>query len=225
MMLSLPARSRSVSSESPRLPRSACEIALARDAGQARELGLAQVTVERGARAVRPRAGRRPGAASSTGQPALELVAEDAALDAGRPALGLRDPQPPVADVEHALGDPLDLTAQHRRVAGGGERPVGDRAEAEQQRAAAGEEGARGLAAPALAHRLERVEEEQLSRLARATAGDRVEQRTRLRERRRPPGHRRPRAAGRAPRSSAGHARARRRRRRRSSALSPRPRR
>ena len=53
------------------------------------------------------------------GQPVLELVAEDAALDSRCASLGLRDPQPAVADVQHALGDSLDLAPEHRRVTAG----------------------------------------------------------------------------------------------------------
>ncbi len=73
-------------------------------------------------------------------------------------------------------------------MTGRGERPVGDRTEPEEERAAAREEPARGLAAPAVAHRLQRVEQEKLPWRARTAAGDRVEQRPRLRQRAALPG-------------------------------------
>ena len=135
MMFSFPARSSRVSSERPRRAALGLGDRARRHAGESGEIRLAEVTgdPEAAERRAEPSRGRRGG---EHGQPVLEAVPEDASLDAGRPSLGLGDPEPPVADDEHALRDPLDLAPQGRRVTGRRKRPVGDRAEPEQQRAA-----------------------------------------------------------------------------------------
>src|SRR3954447_1740550 len=106
-----------------------------------------------------------------------EPVAKHAPLDPRRPPLRLRDPQPSVTDIEHALRDPLYLTAQRRRVPRRGERPVGDGSKPEEERATAREEAPRRLAAPALTHGLDRVEQQELPRSAGAALRDCVEER------------------------------------------------
>ena len=91
-----------------------------RDAGEAGQVRLAEVArdPEAAQGGAEPSRGRRGG---EHRQSFLERVPVDAALDAGRAPLGLRDPQPPVADDEHALRDPLDLAPEGGCVAGGRE--------------------------------------------------------------------------------------------------------
>ena len=62
------------------------------------------------------------------------------------------------------------------------ERPVGDRAQLQEERAAQREEPLRGLRSPALAHRLEAVEEDEVVEPRRARLPDRLDQGARLRE-------------------------------------------
>ena len=65
---------------------------------------------------------------------------------------------------------------------GGGQRPVRDRAETEQQRAASRKEPLRQLGTPRGAHRLEGVEEEEMALPPEAAFPDRLQEGARLGE-------------------------------------------
>ena len=149
-----------MSSERPDCPRSACEIALGDTPANRGKVGLAEVSplAQAAQRDGQPGGGRR------RGQAHLAVVADaegqHAALDARRAPVGLGDPHAMVVDHQHALRDLLDLATQRRERVGASDRPVGDGADLEQHRAAAHEEAAGDLDAPALGHGIERVEDE-----------------------------------------------------------------
>ena len=151
------------------------------DACEARERALREASrrADRPQRGAEPCGGRRGGKCRLA---VLDPVAEDAALDPGRAALGLGHAQAAVLEDDDALGHALDLAPHRLRVRRRRERPVGDRAQLKEEGAAQREEPLRGLRSPALAHRLEAVEEDEVVEPRRARLPDRLDQGARLRE-------------------------------------------
>ena len=169
--------SSSVSSERPRWPRSACEIALAETPARRARSACESPRWRRTARSAvpEPGRGRRPlelGAAALPGPASV-----DASLDADGAALGLGDPQTAVADHDDALRHVLDGAPHRLEALALRQRPVGDRPDLEQHRAAVDEEAAGAVDAPAVGHRVERVEDEQIAPVGPARPPHGVEER------------------------------------------------
>jgi hypothetical protein len=117
------------------------------------------------------------------GAAALLVPVQDAARDRVRASLGLDHAHVALVDAQYALRHGEDRVLDGGRRPARGHRPVGDRAELQQHRAAAGEEVARAVRAPGLHHRVHRVEQDQLMAAAVAEAMDLAQQVRRLRER------------------------------------------
>ena len=212
--------SSSVSSERPRWPRSACEIALAETPARRARSACERPRWRRTARSAVP-SRAAAGARSSSGRPPFAGPASvDASLDADGAALGLGDPQTAVADDDDALRHVLDRAPHRLEALALRQRPVGDRPDLEQHRAAVDEEAAGAVDAPAVGHRVERVEDEQVAPVGPARPPHGVEERGGAVERapvgrvdRLEPSDRRACRAGRAPRSRRSTPRPRWRRR------------
>ena len=137
----------SVASESPRSARSTCEIALAvTPARSPRSCWLSS----RARRTARSEAATRLDdlRRRQHGPPRLLVPVQHRAAHGVVAALGLDHVHAALVDAQHALRHGLDRLLHRRRRLAGAHRPVRDRADLEQQRAAAGEELARARSRP-----------------------------------------------------------------------------
>jgi hypothetical protein len=146
-----------------------------RHAGEAGEIALAQLPAQ-AVGAQRHADPRHRLGWLQLWRPILDRVAEQLALGSGRASLGLADADAALTDDDDALGDLLDLAVQGPVLARPRHRPVGDRAQVQQHRAAAPEEVARGLHPPPARQRLQRVEQQQRAARPGAELPGRLEQ-------------------------------------------------